>query len=82
MEETYKEQVFQALKNMGAAPVVSAPVRSVAQSAAALTATGKSGAKQEYGRNDKVTITNGAETQEMKYKKAEPLLAQGWRIVS
>jgi preprotein translocase subunit SecA len=82
MEETYKEQVFQALKNMGAAPTAAAPVRSVAQSAAALTATGKSNAKKEYGRNDKVTVTNGTETQEMKYKKAEPLLTQGWRIVS
>lgn len=33
------------------------------------------------GRNDKVTITNGTETREMKFKKAEPLLAQGWKIV-
>jgi preprotein translocase subunit SecA len=81
MEETYKEQVFQTLKNMGAAPAVSAPMRSVAQSAAALTATGKTAAKKTYERNDKVTITNGTETQELKFKKAEPLLAQGWRIV-
>ena len=36
---------------------------------------------KKYDRNDHVTITNGTETQEMKYKKAEPLLAQGWRIV-
>ncbi|HVY72520.1 MAG TPA: preprotein translocase subunit SecA [Candidatus Paceibacterota bacterium] len=35
---------------------------------------------KELGRNDKVTITNGTETREMKFKKAEPLLAQGWRI--
>jgi preprotein translocase subunit SecA len=35
-----------------------------------------------YERNDVVTITNGTETQEMKYKKAEQLLTQGWSIVS
>lgn len=34
-----------------------------------------------YGRNDEVTITNGTETQVLKYKKAEPLLSSGWRIV-
>lgn len=35
-----------------------------------------------YGRNDLVTITDGTTTQEMKYKKAEPLLSSGWKIVS
>lgn len=36
----------------------------------------------KYGRNDKVTITDGTTTQEMKYKKAEALLASGlWRLV-
>ncbi len=34
------------------------------------------------GRNDVVTITDGTNTQTIKYKKAEPLLAQGWKIVS
>lgn len=34
------------------------------------------------GRNDLVKITNGTETKEMKYKKAEPLLSEGWIIVS
>ncbi|HWO06958.1 MAG TPA: preprotein translocase subunit SecA [Candidatus Paceibacterota bacterium] len=39
-------------------------------------------APKKYGRNDKVTITNGTETKEMKFKKAEPLLATGtWKIV-
>ncbi len=36
----------------------------------------------EYGRNDLVTITNGKETQTLKYKKAEPLLVgSGWKVV-
>ncbi len=34
-----------------------------------------------YGRNDEVTIVRGEETQTLKYKKAEPLLAEGWEIV-
>jgi len=34
-----------------------------------------------FGRNDMVTISNGTETQTLKYKKAEPLLASGWAIV-
>ena len=37
----------------------------------------------EYGRNDIVRITNGQETKEMKYKKAEELIGSGsWSIVS
>lgn len=35
-----------------------------------------------YNRNDEVTIKKGEETQTLKYKKAEPLLAEGWTIVS
>ncbi len=35
------------------------------------------------GRNEFVTITNGNETKEMKYKKAEPLLQSGeWTLVT
>lgn len=32
-------------------------------------------------RNDTVTIRKGDETREMKYKKAEPLLSEGWELV-
>ncbi len=34
------------------------------------------------GRNDEVTISKGDETQTLKFKKAEPLLQEGWKIVS
>jgi len=34
-----------------------------------------------FGRNDHVTIRKGDETRTLKYKKAEPLLADGWGIV-
>lgn len=34
-----------------------------------------------YERNEMVTITNGTDTQELKYKKAEAFLAEGWKVV-
>jgi preprotein translocase subunit SecA len=34
----------------------------------------------QYDRNDLVTIRRGDESQTLKYKKAEPLLAEGWTI--
>lgn len=36
---------------------------------------------KEYGRNDMVSVTDGKEVKEMKYKKAEELLTKGWSIV-
>ncbi|MBI4086494.1 preprotein translocase subunit SecA [Candidatus Kaiserbacteria bacterium] len=40
-------------------------------------------AEPKIGRNDLVTVTDGNETKEMKYKKAEPLIASGtWKLVS
>jgi len=34
------------------------------------------------GRNDLVTVTNGSEQRTLKYKKAETLLAEGWKLVN
>jgi preprotein translocase subunit SecA len=36
---------------------------------------------QQYERNDVVIIRKGSESQTMKYKKAEPLLREGWSVV-
>jgi len=36
---------------------------------------------KKYGRNDKITISNGSETKTIKFKKAENLLNQGWSII-
>ena len=36
---------------------------------------------KKYGRNDKVKISKGSEIKELKYKKAESLIQQGWTIV-
>ena len=37
-------------------------------------------AEKEIGRNAMVTIRKGDEVQTLKYKKAEPLLGQGWQL--
>jgi preprotein translocase subunit SecA len=37
--------------------------------------------EEKIGRNDIITITNGTDTQEMKYKKAEKFLREGWQVV-
>ena len=36
---------------------------------------------KKYGRNDKVKISNGTQTKELKYKKAENLISQGWSVI-
>jgi len=88
MEESYKMQVRHMLGNLGlpAAPspearVIPANGGVIHSAARTITAEGGRGPAKTYGRNDRVVITNGKETQEMKYKKAEALLAQGWKIV-
>jgi len=37
--------------------------------------------EERIGRNDVVTVTNGTETKQMKYKKAKALLEEGWKLV-
>jgi preprotein translocase subunit SecA len=36
---------------------------------------------KKYGRNDKVKVSNGSATKIIKYKKAESLINEGWKIV-
>lgn len=36
---------------------------------------------EEIGRNEQVTIKKGDETKTLKYKKAEPMFADGWELV-
>jgi len=84
MEDTYKNQILQMLPNLsGPTTQVPREAQVIHRAAASLTEQGRGVQKTEYGRNDKVVITDGKETREMKYKKAEPLLASGsWKIVS
>ena len=87
LEETYVNQVTHNLPNLmsgNPASVQQRPQQAVSAAARMITHSTGSGqaAKKEYERNDHVKITNGTETREMKFKKAEPLLQSGeWRIV-
>jgi len=38
--------------------------------------------EKKFGRNEKVTITDGTETKTIKYKKAESLLESDWELVA
>ncbi|MDR3570894.1 MAG: preprotein translocase subunit SecA [Candidatus Pacebacteria bacterium] len=88
MEDTYILQVIAVLPTFAMQPqggqqsTTIQAGEAVARAAQAITAQQGNNGKKEPGRNDKVTITNGTETMEMKYKKAEPLLKSGqWRLV-
>jgi preprotein translocase subunit SecA len=85
MEAAYAQRateiVSQMTLNVQTPAAVNRETEAIRKAAVAITASVDSGQK-EYSRNDHVTITNGTETLEMKYKKAEPLIeGGGWRIV-
>lgn len=85
MEESYRAQVEGVVANLvSISQFVQNPTPQsevIHKAATAITASSAPIVRREYERNDKVVITNGTETREMKYKKAEPLLASGeWRI--
>ncbi len=84
MEASYDAAILHSLPNVlssQGAPS-SAPLRSsFGKSISSITVGKAAYGKKKYGRNDKVTITNGTETKEIKFKKAEPFLADGWKIV-
>ncbi|MBI2610885.1 preprotein translocase subunit SecA [Candidatus Kaiserbacteria bacterium] len=80
MEDSYAMHVRRTLPHIGA-PTVNREGVNVERAARTITSGASVTGKKSYGRNDRVTITNGKETREMKYKKAESLLASGeWRI--
>ena len=91
MEDDFKGRVFETLERLEPLPAgaptglaAEPPITPVIPASASASPQGQAAATQEseMGRNDKVTITNGTETQEMKYKKAEPLIKSGeWRLV-
>ncbi len=87
LESRYAEQVAELTKRLTAEGVATVQkptaMRAIQEGVQELTrehGTFSHGVP-EYGRNDRVTVTNGVETKEMKYKKAEELLKNGWQIV-
>jgi preprotein translocase subunit SecA len=86
MEAFYQSHVAQMIPKMGGGGEIQrreAPeLVEVRDQAKAITARPTIFMAPKYGRNDKVTITNGTETREMKFKKAEPLIQGGeWKII-
>lgn len=82
MEESYAMHVVRTLPSLGKAAAGPREGKAVEAAARRITAQGGARPKTTYERNDKVTISDGKEEREMKYKKAEELLATGeWRIV-
>ena len=76
LQSTYDSSIVQSLPRILSGPVQTAAPRPLIPSPSAAV-------KKNYERNDRVTITNGTETKEMKYKKAEQLLGTGeWKIVA
>ena len=83
MEASFAAQVAHTLPRLATGATTSLSERAVQKAISTISATGGATPKTNYERNDRVKITNGIETKEMKYKKAEPLLAGGeWKIVA
>jgi len=70
LEASLSSSIVDAVSHLGDAPITNSQ-----------TIVIPSFGVQKLGRNDKVTITDGVDTKEMKFKKAEEYLAKGWRIV-
>jgi preprotein translocase subunit SecA len=92
MQNGVAEMIRKVLPNLGAPPPVTQDrhLEAVHQRYSALggprPAPGSSSApvsgSRKYGRNEIVTVTDGTQQKQMKYKKAEPLLKSGeWRLV-
>jgi len=87
LEESIRSAVREALPRLVSAD--DARIRAQAEKArASFILAGKeevapapSKKSESYGRNDMVTIEKNGERQTIKFKKAEPLLAEGWGIV-
>ncbi len=89
LEENIRAAVAEALPRIQ--PTDAARIRAEEEKTrAALVAAGDATASStpaplvksaQYGRNDFVTIKKGDATQTLKFKKAEPLLTDGWEIV-
>lgn len=87
MEETYTARVAEVLPQMvGSQTQTSVPLdrqaEAIHKAALSITASDRVGESKQHERNDRVVLTNGTETREMKFKKAEALLASGeWKLV-
>jgi len=81
MEETIDEKVVTLVPNIEEKQPEPAPIKMETSGGSETASTGALAKSSEYGRNDLVTITDGKEKKEIKFKKAEQLLENGWRII-
>ncbi|MBY0472758.1 preprotein translocase subunit SecA [Patescibacteria group bacterium] len=88
LEYMLADRVFQILDGLTAQAMQPAPaeiptinLQAGDNTSASVFGSATDAIVRSTGRNDKITITNGVETREMKFKKAEQLLSQGWKIV-
>jgi preprotein translocase subunit SecA len=89
MEAMFREQVLSLIETIRPpAPVEEKPVEQKTyitsgggtESASAPQGTIQKSEDDDIGRNDRVLLEKDGVTQEIKYKKAEQLLAEGWTI--
>lgn len=95
LEGAISDQIIKLLPSVGAGAFVKEEEQmkkeaAQAQQQSAQASAGSSGtmktpvtrnAEEKIGRNEMVTITDGVQTQTLKYKKAESFLQNGWKIV-
>lgn len=85
MNAAYKHRVGESLKALGKPEFIEKEKAHQKSVEAAKRSTGEQAQKEKpetatYGRNDKVTVIKGSERQEVKYKKALQMIAEGWHI--
>ncbi|MBL1434557.1 preprotein translocase subunit SecA [Candidatus Wolfebacteria bacterium] len=81
MEATINEKVITLIPNIQEKEPEPKPIILKTSGGSETASTGALAKSPEYGRNDIVIVSNGEEEKEMKFKKAEALLAKGWKIV-
>tara|TARA_B100000745_G_scaffold290355_1_gene229213 strand:- start:10115 stop:12604 length:2490 start_codon:yes stop_codon:yes gene_type:complete len=81
MEASIDEKIISLVPNIEERKEEPKPIKMETSGGSETASTGALAKKKEYGRNDLVTITDGKETKEVKFKKAESLLESGWKIV-
>ncbi len=91
MQENTLVRMREVLPQLQPAVIAKEEVEHQKQAASAIASSEKSNtgtpsaprvATQTPGRNDMVTITNGTDTETVKYKKAEEKIKAGWKIVA
>lgn len=80
MEASIEEKVIELVPHIEERAPEPKPVKVIESGGSETASTGTITKGKEYGRNDVVTVTDGTETKEMKFKKAEALLEEGWSI--